>query len=66
MTTFLTTVLISALVFCLALLAMGVGVLLGREPIRGSCGGIMGGCGACTRRCEKKRAEPALAVEETT
>ncbi len=60
------TVLISILVFCLAILAMSVGVLLGREPIRGSCGGIMGGCGACTRRCDKKHADSSLAVEETT
>ena len=42
----LTTVLLSFVVIALAILAMGVGVLAGREPIRGSCGGLNG------KRCD--------------
>jgi hypothetical protein len=34
----------SLVVFGLALLAMGVGVLTGRTRIRGSCGGVAGRC----------------------
>ena len=38
----------------LAILAMGIGVLAGREPIRGSCGGVNGGpCELCSGRCKK-------------
>jgi len=37
----------------IALLGMGVGVLFGREGIKGSCGGLSsGGWGICTERCE--------------
>ena len=41
MTVFLATV----IVFAVALLALGLGTILGRPPLRGSCGG-MGQC-AC-------------------
>ena len=34
----------SVIVFGLALVAMAVGVLAGRQPPRGSCGGIGGRC----------------------
>ena len=45
----------SFIVIALAVAAMSLGVLFGRTPIRGSCGGIAGGgCGACTRRCERR------------
>lgn len=51
MTTFLTTLLITGLVFCLAVLGMATGVLLGRRPLDGGCGGkgLGGGltCGPC-------------------
>ena len=62
----MTTLLISALVFGLAVLAMSVGVLMGREPIRGSCGGVMGRCALCSGSCEKKRARAAASEGETT
>ena len=45
----------TALVFGLALLAMSVGVLFGREPIRGSCGGVAGRCELCSGSCERRR-----------
>ena len=40
------TVLLSMVGFALVMLAMGIGVMLGRRPLRGSCGGIGGQC-AC-------------------
>lgn len=50
----LTTILLSFLVIVLAILAMGIGVMAGREPIRGSCGGLNGGpCELCSGRCKK-------------
>ena len=50
----LTTLMLSFLVIVLAILAMGVGVLAGRGPIRGSCGGLNGGpCELCSGRCKK-------------
>ncbi|NND37084.1 MAG: hypothetical protein HKN81_08110 [Gammaproteobacteria bacterium] len=39
------------LVFLLAVACLGLGVLVGREPLRGSCGGSA--CANCTRRCER-------------
>ena len=63
----MTTLLITILVFGMALLAMSVGVMLGREPIRGSCGGIAGRCALCSgETCEKKRAEAASPDGVTT
>ncbi len=57
----MTAFLISVVVIGVALLAMSVGVLFGREPIRGSCGGVMGRCGLCSGsgNCKKKRADAA-------
>lgn len=34
------TVLMAVLVFGLAVLGLGLGLLFGREPIKGSCGGV--------------------------
>jgi hypothetical protein len=52
--------LISVAVIGLALLAMSVGVMAGREPIKGSCGGVAGRCALCSGSgdCEKKHARP--------
>ncbi len=40
------TVLLSMIGFALVMLALGIGVILGRRPLRGSCGGVGGQC-AC-------------------
>lgn len=57
----MTTVVATFVVLVLAVAAMAVGVLFGRAPIRGSCGGIAGGgCAACSGSCER----PAAGKEE--
>ena len=59
MTVFLITVLVIALVIA----AMAVGVIAGREPIKGSCGG-MGALGVDTA-CEICGGDPKRCDEET-
>lgn len=53
------TVLLSLAILGLSLLGLALGVLMGREPIRGSCGGVacIGGaeCAACAERKEDAR-----------
>ncbi len=61
----MTVLAITILIFGSAVLAMSVGVLFGREPILGSCGGVAGRCAACTRTC-RKRAEAVSKAEEAT
>ncbi len=61
----MTVVVLSLFVFGLALLAMSVGVLVGREPIRGSCGGVMGRCAVCSGTCAKRRGHADAPEEET-
>ena len=59
--------LISFIVFAFILTAMAVGVIAGREPIKGSCGGIgaLGIdqsceiCGGDPQRCETETRSPA-------
>ncbi len=56
--TTLMTVILAAVVFCLSMLGMAAGVLMGRAGIRGTCGGIAAlcdgpespGCEACPHR----------------
>lgn len=56
----MTTFLISALIFGLVMAGMAVGVIMGRPPIKGSCGGIgalgidkeCGICGGDAQVCE--------------
>lgn len=56
----------SLLVFALVIAAMAVGVMAGRSPIKGSCGGLgnLGVRGACEicggdfRRCEQQGGNP--------
>ncbi len=47
-------------IMLLAVVGMAVGVLFGRSPIAGSCGGLnavndSGECGACSRPCSARR-----------
>ena len=55
--------LISVLVICLVMAAMAVGVMNGRAPIKGSCGG-MGALGIDTA-CELCGGDPQRCDEET-
>jgi len=54
---------ISLLVICLVMAAMAVGVMNGRAPIKGSCGG-MGALGIDTA-CEICGGDPQRCDEET-
>ncbi|PLW69502.1 (Na+)-NQR maturation NqrM [Pseudohalioglobus lutimaris] len=55
--------LISALAIALVMTAMAVGVIMGRAPIKGSCGG-MGALGIDTA-CELCGGDPKRCDEET-
>ena len=58
--TFVTTLLLSFLVIAAMVAAMSIGVMAGRNPIKGSCGGVGGGgCELCSGRCRKKPADPS-------
>lgn len=53
----MTTFVLAFVLVSLAVLGMAAGVLLGRSPIAGSCGGLGNGaaCAACTRPCARRR-----------
>jgi hypothetical protein len=54
----MTTLLLSFVVILLVIAGMSLGVMNGRRPISGSCGGIGGGgCELCTGngKCRKKK-----------
>lgn len=63
---------ISVVVFALVIAAMAVGVMAGRAPIKGSCGGLgkLGVTGACeicggdTERCEQQAGNPGAPVRQ--
>ncbi len=69
----MSTFVISFVLVLLAFAAMAVGVLLGRAPISGSCGGLGSGgaCRLCLRGCarravgqpEKSERQPSLQDE---
>jgi len=63
-----TLFLISFIVMLIAVSAMAIGVILGRSPIKGSCGGLntIKGleCGVCIKPCAKRRRALMLAGEE--
>ncbi len=58
MSTIIVTI-VSFLVILGAMLAMAIGVMAGRKPISGSCGGLngSGSCELCSNRgrCRKKK-----------
>ena len=54
MTTVILTMLLSFVVIAFVIAAMGVGVMAGRKPIKGSCGGLNGGgCELCSGKCRQ-------------
>jgi len=59
----MTTFLVSALVIALVIAGMAIGVIMGRPPIKGSCGG-MGAMGVDTA-CELCGGDPQRCEEET-
>ena len=68
----MTVFVLSFILVGLVLLAMAVGVIFGRKPISGSCGG-MGAlgidtacdiCGGNPQRCEESRQDGAAAVRQ--
>ena len=52
----MTVLILSFAAMLIAVLGLSLGVLLGRRPIQGSCGGIGGQCGACSRGCREQGA----------
>ena len=59
----MTVFLISAVIIGLVMAGMAIGVIMGREPIKGSCGG-MGALGVDTA-CEICGGDPKRCDEET-
>jgi hypothetical protein len=56
--TLLATILLSFAVLLAVIGAMSVGIIAGRKPIRGSCGGLNGGgCGFCNGQCGEESQE---------
>ncbi|MDX1653648.1 MAG: (Na+)-NQR maturation NqrM [Candidatus Competibacteraceae bacterium] len=62
------TFLVAFIIMAVAVGAMAVGVIFGRQPIAGSCGGLnkIDGleCGICDRPCEKRRRIMAEATRQ--
>ena len=51
----LITLLLSFVIIALAVSAMAIGVIAGRSPIKGICGGLNGGgCELCSCNCRRK------------
>ena len=50
----LLTLLLSFVIIALVIAAMAIGVMAGRNPIKGSCGGLNGGgCELCSGKCRR-------------
>lgn len=55
MMTLLPTLLVTFAVLLAVIGAMAIGVINGRKPISGSCGGLNGGgCELCSGKCERE------------
>ncbi len=65
--------LISLLVTCLVVAGMAVGVLMGRKPLKGSCGGLGAAgidqscelCGGDPKRCDEENERSTPAASDT-
>ncbi len=56
--TLVATLIITFVVMLTVIAAMAVGVLNGRKPISGSCGGLNGGgCELCSGKCKREKEE---------
>lgn len=53
--TFVSTMFVSFTVILLVIGGMAIGVINGRKPISGSCGGLNGGgCELCSGKCKRE------------
>jgi hypothetical protein len=56
--TIVSTLLVTFAVMLAVIGAMAIGVMNGRRPISGSCGGLNGGgCELCSGKCERETEE---------
>lgn len=54
MMTLVITLILAFLVISIVIAAMSIGVIAGRAPIKGSCGGLNGrGCELCSGNCRR-------------
>ena len=61
------TLLLSFILIALAIAAMSIGVMAGREPIKGSCGGLnAGGCALCSGTCRKRKDTKTTEADDTS
>lgn len=54
----MTLFLVSFAVFAIVIFIMAIGVMFGRQAIKGSCGGLNSDC-ACQEKCEKRHKREA-------
>jgi hypothetical protein len=69
----MTTIILAFILLALVIAAMAIGVILGRKPISGSCGGIGAAlgeknyncdiCGGDPNKCEESKSEPLKASD---
>ncbi|MCW9051500.1 MAG: (Na+)-NQR maturation NqrM [Motiliproteus sp.] len=69
------TVILAIVVLGVLIAAMSIGVIMGRKPIKGSCGGVSAAlgekdyicpvCGDDPNKCEKEEEAEALAQQQT-
>ncbi len=53
--TLLPTILVSFVILLVVIAGMAIGVMNGRRPISGSCGGLnSGGCELCSGKCRRE------------
>jgi len=56
--TLITTLIITFAVMLSVIAGMAIGVMNGRKPISGSCGGLNnGGCELCSGNCKREKEE---------